>query len=201
MRSVRWKCDGTRAETRFRLSAKRTSPFKSTGGRQFSRILAVEVCASAVLMLDTPCSEVVWRVLATHSIRQFPLHLPTLRHRVPSHFNWTPRLVSNPSYTFCRLKYLRVKIISLALLIEVLGGYSSVGIAASYGPRTVFGSNYRWWRDSLESALGPTKRPAQQEPRIFPMVNRPERGFDHYDRSLISSLPRLFGSASRSYYR
>ena len=26
-----WKCDGTRAETRFRLSAKRTSPFKSAG--------------------------------------------------------------------------------------------------------------------------------------------------------------------------
>ena len=34
------KCDGTRAETRFRLSAKRTSPFKSAGGRQFSRLLA-----------------------------------------------------------------------------------------------------------------------------------------------------------------
>ena len=45
-------------------------------GRQFSRILAAEVCASAVVMLDTPCSEVVWRVLATHSIRQFPLHFP-----------------------------------------------------------------------------------------------------------------------------
>ena len=27
----RLKCDGTRAETRFRLSAKRTSPFKSAG--------------------------------------------------------------------------------------------------------------------------------------------------------------------------
>ena len=26
------KCDGTRAETRFRLSAKRMSPFKSVGG-------------------------------------------------------------------------------------------------------------------------------------------------------------------------
>ena len=26
-----FKCDGTRAETRFRLSAKRTSPFKSAG--------------------------------------------------------------------------------------------------------------------------------------------------------------------------
>ena len=33
-----------------------------------------EVCASAVVMLDTPCSEVVWRVLATYCIRQFPLH-------------------------------------------------------------------------------------------------------------------------------
>jgi hypothetical protein len=28
-------------------------------GRQFSRLLAAEVCASAVVMLDTPCSEVV----------------------------------------------------------------------------------------------------------------------------------------------
>ena len=43
-------------------------------GRQFSRLLAAEVCASAVGMLDTPFSEVVWRVLATHSIRQVPLH-------------------------------------------------------------------------------------------------------------------------------
>jgi len=44
--------------------------------RHFIRILAAEVCASAVVMLDTPCSQVVWRVLATHSIRQFPLHFP-----------------------------------------------------------------------------------------------------------------------------
>ena len=111
---LRLKCDGTRAETRFRLSAKWTSPFKSTGasvqsttgsrgvrisgsnagytkfqgsvkgtgyplhsrGRQFSRLLAAEVCASAVVMLGTPSSEVVWRVLATHSIRQFRLHFP-----------------------------------------------------------------------------------------------------------------------------
>jgi len=46
-------------------------------GRQFSRLLAAEVCASAVVMLDTSCSEVVWRVLATHSIRQFALHFPS----------------------------------------------------------------------------------------------------------------------------
>jgi hypothetical protein len=46
-------------------------------GCQFSRLLAAEVCASAVVMLDTPCPEVVRRVLAIHSIRQFPLHFPS----------------------------------------------------------------------------------------------------------------------------
>ena len=57
------------------------SPFGGTDesnlnrrGRQFSRLLAAEVCASAVVVLDTPCSVVLWRVLDTHSIRQFPLH-------------------------------------------------------------------------------------------------------------------------------
>ena len=55
----------------------RTSPFKSAGERQYSRLLAAEVCVSAVVMLDTPCSEVVWRVLATHCIRQFPLQFPS----------------------------------------------------------------------------------------------------------------------------
>ena len=67
------KCDGTRAETRFRLSCE----MDSAGGHRFSRLLAAEARASAVVMLDTPCSEVVWRVLATHSIRQFPLHFPS----------------------------------------------------------------------------------------------------------------------------
>jgi len=46
-------------------------------GRQFSRLLAAEVCVSAAVMLDTPCSEVVWRVLAAHSIRHFPTQFPS----------------------------------------------------------------------------------------------------------------------------
>ena len=46
-------------------------------GRQFSRQLVAEVCPSALVMLDAPRSEVVWRVLATHSIRQFPIHFPS----------------------------------------------------------------------------------------------------------------------------
>jgi hypothetical protein len=35
---LRLKCDDTRAETRFRLSAKRTSPFKSAGGGGVSSV-------------------------------------------------------------------------------------------------------------------------------------------------------------------
>jgi len=48
--------------------------------RQFSRLLAAEVHTSVVVMvvmLDTPCSEVMWRVPATHSIRHFPLLFPS----------------------------------------------------------------------------------------------------------------------------
>jgi len=48
----------------------------SRRGRQFSLLLAADVCASAVVMQDIPCSEVVWRVLAIHSILQFPIHFP-----------------------------------------------------------------------------------------------------------------------------
>ena len=46
-------------------------------GLQFSRLLAAEVCSSEVVMLDAPCSQIVWRVLATQSILQFPLHFPS----------------------------------------------------------------------------------------------------------------------------
>jgi len=57
---LRLKCDGTTAEkNRFYFSAKRMSPFKSAGGRQFSRLFAAEVWASAIIMLDTACTEVV----------------------------------------------------------------------------------------------------------------------------------------------
>ena len=73
---LRLKCDGTRAETRFGLSAKRTSPFKSAGasvqstaGRRGVRISGSNA-GYAVFRGSV-------RVLATHSIRQFPLHFPS----------------------------------------------------------------------------------------------------------------------------
>ena len=75
---LRLKCHGTRTvKPYFVFAAKRTSPFKSAGARQFSRLLADEVWTSAVVMVNAACSEVVWRVLATQCIRHFPLHIPS----------------------------------------------------------------------------------------------------------------------------
>ena len=74
--TARSKRDGTRAETRFGLSAKRTSPFK-LAGCQFSRLLAAEECASAVSDCIDRVPTYSARLLATHSIRIFPLHFPT----------------------------------------------------------------------------------------------------------------------------
>jgi len=73
---LRLKCDGTCAEIWFSLSAKLTSPFNSAGGVSSVDYWQPRCCASAVVMMDTPCSEAVWGVLATHWIRQFPLHFP-----------------------------------------------------------------------------------------------------------------------------
>jgi len=46
-------------------------------GRQFSRLLAAELCASAVLMLDTPCFEVVCEYWLPTPFTGFPLHFPS----------------------------------------------------------------------------------------------------------------------------
>ena len=68
--------DGTRAETRFRLPPKRTSPFKSAGASVQStagnRGVRISVSNAGYTM-----SRGRVRVLATHSIRQFPLHFPS----------------------------------------------------------------------------------------------------------------------------
>jgi hypothetical protein len=85
----------------------------SIGGSQFSRLLAAKVCASAVVMLDTPRSEVVWRVLTTHSIRQFPLHLPSrlspsaIRFQLDSITESYSRSPDLSSFSEDWLKYLR----------------------------------------------------------------------------------------------
>jgi hypothetical protein len=74
------KCDGTRAESRFRFSAKRTSPFKSTRASVQSTTGSWGVHISGSNGSNTGYAMFrgsVWKVPATHSIRQFPLHFPS----------------------------------------------------------------------------------------------------------------------------
>ena len=70
---VRLKPDGTRAETRFRFSPNRTSPFISVGASvqstTGSRGVRISVSNAGYTMFRGSV-----RVLVTHSIRQFPLH-------------------------------------------------------------------------------------------------------------------------------
>ena len=75
---VSWNVMSHAQKPDFVFRGKRTSLFKSArwGVSVQSTAGTAEVCASAVVTLDTPCSEVVWRVLATHCIRQFPLQFP-----------------------------------------------------------------------------------------------------------------------------
>ena len=74
--------DGTRAETRFRLSPKRTVHL-NRWGRQFSRLLATEVRASAWVMLDRPRSELAWEYWLPTPFASFPFISPPVRHHMP----------------------------------------------------------------------------------------------------------------------
>jgi len=67
---------GTRTETRFRLSPKRMSPFKTVGASVQSTAGSRGVRISLSNAGYTTFGDGV-RVLATHSIRQFPLHFPS----------------------------------------------------------------------------------------------------------------------------
>jgi hypothetical protein len=70
------KRDGTRAETRFHLSPKRTSPFKSAGASVQSTAGSLGVRIGFSNAGYTTFRGSVG-VLATHSIRQFPLPFPS----------------------------------------------------------------------------------------------------------------------------
>ena len=98
-------------------------------GPQFSRLPAAEVCALAVVMLDTPRSEVVWRVLATHSIRQFPLHFPSRASPCAITFQLESTTGTPPDYhsthrsPICQIKWLCFRILMfrpLVLLIRLV---------------------------------------------------------------------------------
>ena len=74
------KCDGTHAEARFRHSAKWRVHLNQWGGVSsvnYWQPRCAHQLLLLVVMLDTPCPKIVWRILATHSICQFPLHFPS----------------------------------------------------------------------------------------------------------------------------
>ena len=89
-------------------------------GRQFSRLLAAEVCASALVMLDAPCSEAVWRVLATHSIRQFPLHFPSRASPCATRFRTSSTNLTTTCVEVCWM-------IKVTLVVVLLLGYLNQG--------------------------------------------------------------------------
>ena len=82
------KCDGTRAESRFRLSAKRTSLFKSPGASVQST-----TDSRGVRISGSNAGYNMFRGSVKGT--GYPLHSPVspftssaVRHRVPSHSNW-----------------------------------------------------------------------------------------------------------------
>ena len=85
--------DGTRAETRFLLSLKRTSPFKSVGASVQSTAGSRGVRISLSNAGYTTFGGGV-RVLATHSIRQFPLHFPSRVSQCATRFRKSSNTIS-----------------------------------------------------------------------------------------------------------
>ena len=90
-------------------------------GRQFSWLLAPKVCTSAVVLMDTPSSEVVWRVLATHSIHQFPLHFPSHVSPCAITFQLDSTLCHGPLIHFPGLSY-SVKLLPAVKILAIIGG-------------------------------------------------------------------------------
>jgi len=93
------KCDGTRAETRFCLSTKWTSQFKSAGASVQSTAgsRGVRISGSYAGYTKMRGSEGYW--LPT-PFASFPFTSPPVRHHVPSRFNWTLPLYGTERVNF-----------------------------------------------------------------------------------------------------
>jgi len=99
---LRLKCDGTRAETRFRLSAKRTSPFKSAGASVQSTTgrRSVRISLQGLYCSCRPefCSHVTLTGYPFHSLVSSLLPLPcvTVCHHISTGLYqptaWHPRI-------------------------------------------------------------------------------------------------------------
>ena len=77
--------DGTRAETSFRLSPKRTSPFKSAGWVSSVDCWQPRCAHQPLVMLDTLRPEVVSEYRLPTPFASFPFTSPPVLHSVPPH--------------------------------------------------------------------------------------------------------------------
>ena len=102
---ARLKRDGTCAGTRFGLSTKQTSPFKSAGASVQSTAGSRGVRISGSNAGYTVFWGRVQDYWLSTPLASFPFTSPTVRHRVPSGFNWaiTPNSVWewNPQVLNC----------------------------------------------------------------------------------------------------
>ena len=100
---MRLKCESTREETRFRLSVKRTSSFKSEGAS-----FQLTTGSQGVRISDSNAGYTMFRGSVKGT--GYPLHSPVspslplpCRHRVPPHFSWTLPVPPHFSWTLpCR---------------------------------------------------------------------------------------------------
>jgi len=91
---LRLKCDGTRAETRFLLSTKRTSPFKSAvdvSSVDYWQASCAHQPAGFVLLVQACVLQSCDAYWLPTPFSCFPFTSPPVRHCVPSHFNWNLR--------------------------------------------------------------------------------------------------------------
>jgi len=93
--TARLKCDGTRAETRFSLSAKRTSPFKLAPGGRGGSVQSTTGSRGVRISGSNGSNAgytIFWGRVQDYwlpiPLACFPFTSPTVRHHVPSGFNW-----------------------------------------------------------------------------------------------------------------
>jgi len=109
------KCDGTHAKTRFRLSAKLTSPFKFAGASVQSNTGS---CVVRISGSNAGYTMFRGSVKGTGC----PLHLPVspslpppMHYRVPSHFNWSPPTTAH----YCRFLGSTCSIVMVIIIIII----------------------------------------------------------------------------------
>ena len=139
---LRLKCDGTRAETRFCLSAKRTSPFKSSGalvqsttGSRDVRISSSNSSNVGYTMLQRWC-EGYW--LPT-PFASFPFTSPPVRRRVPSRFSCTLLMPTNPKF-LSLYDFITTDITANTMARRQWGNLKT----DMFGRRAVWGGGVRW---------------------------------------------------------